>query len=118
VTTEPVAFTSTRYRCPHCWTKTYRAKARAVAHAAVCFRNPERRTCRTCKHAEGPDGMSLRSSGGYTAQCAIDQLAWNQAYCTTCGAEVYPDSSGCEHASSVKPVTDMRVLCPSWEERS
>lgn len=111
---EPIAFVSTRYRCPHCRRKTYRAKARAVKHAAACFQNPERFSCRTCRHARGPDGMSLAC--GYTAECDVDELG--EYHCPVCGAEVFAGEGGCPEHMDAKPIMHLRVLCPLWEARA
>lgn len=46
-----------RYQCPHC-SRTHSKKAAAEQHIARCWRNPEARGCKTCRHfipeSEGP----------------------------------------------------------------
>lgn len=51
---EPIPFTVTRYRCPHC-TRTASKKAPVRDHIGRCWRNPANRTCRTCSAWTPPD---------------------------------------------------------------
>lgn len=43
------SFTTVRWRCPHC-RRSWSSKARANEHVAVCWRDPTKRACLTCKH--------------------------------------------------------------------
>lgn len=48
---EPIAFTVTRYRCPHC-TRSGSKKPAIRDHIGRCWANPGNRTCRTCSAYE------------------------------------------------------------------
>lgn len=109
----PIQYTQLRFRCPFC-RRTYARGKAAIAHAERCFNNPDRKTCRTCRHAAGPDGMTLAASGGFAAsrECAVD--AGLDHCCPTCGAEVLPAPGYCTNGCTAQPVSGLRVLCPSW----
>ncbi|GGN40440.1 hypothetical protein FHR83_007039 [Actinoplanes campanulatus] len=51
--TEPIAFTTTRYRCPHC-PRTGAVRARVRDHIGRCWTNPAARGCKTCTHYRPP----------------------------------------------------------------
>ena len=111
--TDVIVYETKRYRCPHC-RRSYAHEKAARAHEARCFNNPQRQGCRTCRHAEGPDGMTFTSTG-FVADCAIDQMIPH--CCPACGAEVLPEPGYCPNMCSATPISRMRVLCPSWEAR-
>lgn len=51
---EPIAFTVTRFKCPHC-SRGRSKRVAAIAHMARCWRNPDVRGCLTCRHFEPHD---------------------------------------------------------------
>jgi hypothetical protein len=59
--------------------------------------------------------MSLLSSGGFATGCAAGETVYD-GVCSDCGAEVLPDPGYCPNLCETKPLTMLRVLCPSWEE--
>lgn len=103
-----IAYTTTRYRCPHC-RKSYAAKGTAERHLVRCWRNPERRACLTCKH---------RDHGEYgEPECSIGEGAW--PCCNECGSS-RRDEDGrgfCGHYSAGE-ARYLQVLCPAWEAKS
>lgn len=112
---ELIVYTTTRHRCPHC-RRSYRHRKPAERHLARCISSPERRTCRTCKHGLGRDGIEPRYTGGYVTECAVDEDIY-QAVCGDCGAEVLPLPGVCPNGCDSKPLGYLRVLCPRWEPR-
>lgn len=100
----PIAYVTTRHRCPHC-RKSYSAKGTAVRHVERCWRNPERRACLTCAH---------RSYGEYgEPDCNIGEGAW--PCCSECGSS-RRDEEGrdlCGHHGT--DARHLQVLCPKWE---
>ena len=101
--TDPIAFATTRYRCPHC-RRSYAHKATATNHMALCFADPERRTCKTCQHDEKPSG---HRDDYFDGGCAknLDQ----GPSCIECGE--HPEVCGHWRPAANR----LRVLCPSWE---
>lgn len=106
--TDPIAYTATRYRCPHC-RKSWSNRANALKHLPLCFSDPARRTCKTCQH----DSFDYEEYGRI---CAIgERQGWS---CGHCGR--HPDDPACD-GHWPKPLVvakQLRVLCPSWEARS
>lgn len=100
---EPIAFATTRHRCPYC-RRSWAHKATAIKHMALCFADPERRTCKTCDHQE---------RGEYGWACELGHEPGPS--CPVCGE--HPDSPKCPHYN-VKPATQLRVLCVDWEAKS
>lgn len=102
---EPIAYVTTRHRCPHC-RRSYANKATAVNHMARCFTDPERRTCKTCRHDEEPYS---EADTGYVVEggCALNLTQGPS--CIECGE--HPEV--CGH-SRYQPANRLRVLCPSW----
>lgn len=108
----PIAYVTTRHRCPHC-RKSYAHKANAAQHMERCFSDPERRTCKTCKHDEP-------ASGGWDPETGLDDYeprhcaeGYDQGpSCIECGA--HPEVCGHER---YKPATLLTILCPSWEAK-
>lgn len=49
MSTEPISFVVTRWRCPFC-ARTYSSKLLATRHVARCWTNPGARSCKTCTH--------------------------------------------------------------------
>lgn len=43
------AFTTTRYRCAFC-RRSWSSRTRANEHVRTCWKNPDQRSCKTCKH--------------------------------------------------------------------
>lgn len=112
--TDLIAFTTTRYRCPHC-RRSYAQKASASSHLDRCWKSPAVRTCKTCTHYEVDGGEpEVGLPGGIYCRRDVDL---SSDRCATCGAEVYPDGSGdCACAwTGPRPVTNLRVRCPLWE---
>ena len=106
--TEPIAFTATRYRCPHC-RRGYSQKAAAVKHLARCFRNPAVRSCKSCRFYEPPD-----ETGFWCTQ----EVNLQVQRCSTCGDELRMPDGECSCPLSQpyrKPVFGLRVQCPEWE---
>lgn len=74
---EPIPFTTTRYRCPHC-PRTGSSKARITEHIGRCWLNPAARSCKTCKHFEpyGPENADA---------CEVGVDLTGRPQCKTCG---------------------------------
>lgn len=110
-----IAYATTRHRCPHC-RKSWAHKATAAKHQPVCFADPARRTCKTCKHDTPASGGGWDPETGHDdyepRHCA---LGYEQGpTCVECGE--HPDApSGCWHGRGV--AKQLRVLCPLWEAR-
>lgn len=120
-----IAYTATRYRCPHC-RRSFAHRATAEKHLARCFLSPAVRSCRTCRwfefhHPEPEVGIM---GPGYECHAGDDSDAAEDVdlhlyRCSTCGGGVYPDGTGecsCDRLGPIaKPVFGLRVQCPSWQ---
>ena len=62
-------FVQTRWRCPAC-RRSYSRRGTAVNHQAVCARDPDNRSCRTCVHNPYPDY-------DYSDQCEAGEMPFD-----------------------------------------
>lgn len=92
LTTMPIPFTATRYRCPFCARSRSHKKATAE-HIARCWHNPSVRSCKTCANYEPPNA----GCGEYRCNCDSGDF---------CGVGVKLPQGG--------PVTN----CEKWEVES
>lgn len=122
--TEPIAYATTRYRCPHC-RKSWGHRANAVKHEARCFMSPAVRSCKTCRWFEyyPPEPEVGIMAPGY--QCHADEredsteaVDLHCDRCSTCGGRLAYDECSCDPLGPIaKPVFGLRVLCPKWEAK-
>jgi hypothetical protein len=111
---EPIPYTTTRYRCPHC-RKSWAHKATATKHLPLCFSDPERHTCKTCVHDVPASGGWDPETGhdDYEPRHCAEGLAQGPS-CIACGE--HPDApSDCWHQRGA--TRQLRVLCPAWEAK-
>jgi hypothetical protein len=114
VVNEPIAFVTMRHRCPHC-RRSYAHKATAVRHMSLCFADPARRTCKTCKHDVPAEGGHDLHVNDYEPRHCAEGMEQGPS-CVECGE--HPDApSACWHGQ-YRPTTTLRVLCPLWEAKS
>lgn len=109
---EPIEYLAKRYRCAHC-RKSLSARSRMVTHIGICWLNPDRRGCKTCKHFEPPtreEPDNCKIDVDLTGRCpacglrdedAASTVGWRTTGCTTCHG--WPPKAG--------PITD----CKLWE---
>jgi hypothetical protein len=63
-------FLQRRFRCPHC-RRSWTSKKRATEHVAVCWHDPARQACKTCRHHhEGSHGSHWEPPE--PEYCAVD----------------------------------------------
>ena len=74
--TEPVLITVKRYQCPHC-SRTHSKKAAATAHIARCWRNPDTKSCKTCRHLTPPEEGPYPEHPGWPEQCDVKRSLTN-----------------------------------------
>jgi hypothetical protein len=97
---EPVAFTVTRYRCPHCQRFTASRKRVVAEHIARCWHDPAQRTCKTCAH----------HAQAHTSAPA--EWCFPGAACTCNDMDEH-----CEHPDGPDEFVSVTVGCPFWELR-
>jgi hypothetical protein len=92
---EPIAFTTTRYRCPHCRRSGARA-GNIRNHMTRCWFNPEIRGCKTCKHFDqDPGEPDVGLMGGES--CELGVSLDGRPACHGCGGSGWRDiSSGAQ----------------------
>lgn len=120
--TSPIPVRVTRYRCPHC-PRTASSRARSVEHMARCWRNPEARGCKTCRHfepawSEPPDWTTGYGGSGADEACGVDVDLTGRPACDNChgtgeelGGPECPECGG--DGAEVKP--GPIVHCEKWE---
>lgn len=60
---QPIVFTTTRFKCPYCPHSRANRKP-VVEHIARCWHNPDNRGCKTCEHySEGDNGCGAPGCG-------------------------------------------------------
>ena len=104
----------TKYLCQFkCGTKAKSLLRQAVAHEAVCFKNPERKACTTCKHEvyeyDGCDHPELPGS---------PKEEWMNRSCKKILDEEFEKLwASCDYHS--KPVFHIQpvVNCPHYEQK-
>ena len=111
--TEPIPVRVTRYRCPYC-PRGHSTRRRAVEHIARCWRNPDVKSCKTCKHFE-------RNYDGYGDDCNLGIDLSGRPACTRCcgsgrlfeigGVVDCPECSG--DGAEIRP--GPTVDCDKWE---
>lgn len=119
--TAPIAVRVTRYQDPWCG-RTHSSRRRAVEHMARCWRNPDVRGCKTCRHfIQDPGEADVGLMGGEWCDRGVD-LGGRKA-CTSCfggkvgGIEFDTDQTVCtdcngDHAEvKAGPI----VHCDLWE---
>lgn len=130
-TAEPIAFRTTRYRCPHC-PRTGSSKARVRDHIGRCWSNPAARGCKTCTHyQEASEACGCEPGcnwggpeGGYPERCAAGISLAGRPQCGTCngvgqtyshgdfgGVSECSDCGGDGDAVKPGPI----VGCHAWE---
>lgn len=104
----PIPIKVTRYGCPHCG-RTASRPVRTREHMARCWKNPEVRGCKTCKHFEpyGPEWGDACNAG-------VDLTG--RPACATCGgySDPWNEHAGCT-GGEIKP--GPIVHCPLWQMR-
>jgi hypothetical protein len=109
--TEPIEVVAKRYRCPHC-RKSWAHKATAAKHMPLCFADPARRTCKTCKHdVPAAFGFDLHVDDYEPRHCAEGHRQGPS--CVGCGE--HPEVCRCSEGQRRSPANQLRVLCPAWE---
>jgi len=110
--TQPIPFTTTRYRCPHC-PRTAANNSRMREHIGRCWLNPAARGCKTCKHYEQRAENEV---------CMVGVDLTGRPECKTCagfgdvpgedlGMTECPDCAG--DGAEIKP--GPIVHCGTWE---
>lgn len=87
---QPIAFKTIRYRCPHC-PRTGASKTRIAEHIGRCWTNPAARGCKTCEHYEGwsdacgcEPGCNWGGSAGVAEHCHAGVSLAGRPECDTC----------------------------------
>lgn len=104
--TLPIAFVTTRHRCPHC-RKSYAHAKTAAQHMTRCFTNPDARSCKTCTHRD--------VDGEFGSGCSVGALDGGPT-CSRCGAFVSPAEGLCPDLHYDKVLYGLRVHCDQWAE--
>jgi hypothetical protein len=110
---EPIPVHVTRYRCPHC-ARSASSKGRSREHIARCWRNPEAKGCKTCKHFD--------NTYDYGDDCNVGVDLAGRPACAACagrgavlgdelGASECPECGGDGAAIRPGPITN----CEKWE---
>ncbi|GAA2696407.1 hypothetical protein [Actinoplanes palleronii] len=97
---QPISFRTTRYRCTHC-PRSGASKARVRDHIGRCWKNPEARGCKTCKHYQEPWDDTCDAPGGCVGCTGGDE---------SCAAGVSLAGQP-EHGIKPGPI----VHCVKWE---
>jgi hypothetical protein len=122
---EPIAFTTVRFRCPSC-NRTHSTKSRARHHMNRCWFNPDAAGCKTCKHFNEADPGEPEVGAAYVPEdCSLHVSLTGRPECAGCHGEVRiwigdpdsghsqicPDCQSCPDAVKPGPI----VHCPLWE---
>lgn len=85
---QPIPVRVTRYRCPHC-TRSASSKQRCREHIARCWRNPDAKGCKTCKHFDN-------TYEDYGEDCNVGVDLTGRPACKTCHGtgQVFIDPDG------------------------
>lgn len=83
---EPIPVKVTRYRCPHC-ARSASSKARTREHMARCWRNPDAKGCKTCKHFDD-------TYEDYAEDCNVGVDLTGRPMCSHCKGGGFDPCSG------------------------
>ncbi|WP_328465497.1 hypothetical protein OHA21_43745 [Actinoplanes sp. NBC_00393] len=131
---QPIAFKTIRYRCPHC-PRTGSSKARVADHIGRCWTNPAARGCKTCANYEGPgDACGCEPgcnwggpAGGYPEHCRAGVNLAGRPECPACGGHGWKGISvgaeiPCNSEVTIGHVGDGKAVkpgpivhCDRWE---
>jgi len=104
-----------KYTCEFkCGTKAKGTLPMIRSHEAVCFKNPERKTCSTCEHEiYYKDGEDHHEIHGIVTE------SWMVRGCKKLTDEQYSHLQETQEWHSEKPVFHILpvVLCPHWEKK-
>lgn len=87
----PIPVRVLRHKCPHC-RRSYAHRGSAISHMGRCWRNPEMRGCKTCRHFEQDPGepeVGLMGGEG----CAVGVSLDGRPACPACGGHGLADAS-------------------------
>lgn len=114
--TEPIACTTTRYRCPSC-SRSHSSKTRCRMHMARCWYNPDAKGCKTCKHFDN-------TYEDYGEDCDVGVDLSGRPACQYCGGMGYvgawdsgekcPECKGEPEEIRSGPITG----CDKWESKN
>lgn len=109
----------TRYRCPHC-ARSASSKQRCREHIRRCWRNPDAKGCKTCKHF---DNTYEDYGEDYGEDCAVGVDLSGRPECQRCHgvgydpAATWDSGEKCReckgNGAAVKP--GPIVGCDKWE---
>lgn len=109
----PIAVRVTRYRCPFC-ARSHSSRGRAAEHIGRCWRNPEARGCKTCRHFDA-------TYEDYGEDCDLGVDLAGRPQCEACGGMGYVGEWDIGHKcpacnGNPEPVKAGPIIhCDKWE---